>query len=206
MGEKPRLWKMAAMALAGIMFMGGCTLGGGTKKDVLTESGIQYYQGLAESEENLSYANDEVLEYINIYIKYYGHSIPERELEYLRSMTYEECFKNKVLYDFYNTLMEQTGVETEEIWDRGWDDGEGFVGEMFEPGQLDDWESEEGFEAGEWGNEEDYPGSNLTLLDIMYAYRDNTYVARVGTPSGSIFLLYFDINEGDNKVVRIYGY
>ncbi len=166
-------------------------------KDIVIPMAIdrEYYSSLDEFTKEERYDNDEIRKYINIYIDYYGHDLPDGEVDYIREMTDESCFYRRVVSDFSNLYIIYGDSV---IDDYSYMDPDEFIDERFELGHItigdsiDDWLPTH------------YNISNLTLLELMYNYSGNTYVAKIGTPSGKCDFMYFTVEDG--KVVKIFGY
>lgn len=163
-----------------ILGMAGCA------KTSLSDSERKYYKGLAESKIKLG--DTEIENYINIYVTYSGHVIPEDKLEVIKKLTEEQYYESTVRNMFINTMSEEArqdvngGVPPEGIAPPE----EQTAGDnSVEPTVVDD-------------------ESKAQVLDIFYVYRDNTYVAKVMNDVGKVSFLFFSVNE-QGKVVDIHG-
>ena len=165
----------------------------GTKSE-LTSSYVDYYRAIGEYENK----DRELIEkYIHFYITYRGCVIPQDKLEFIKSMTDEDLYESKVRHNFINTVdnfFEEKELKVVPKEDEGYStiDGDIEGGVIVESDECDELEYQDfGKESGDF------------LAEAFYIFKDDLYIAKIGTPEGKLYTLYFKIRDG--KVADIYA-
>lgn len=151
--------------------------------NAITPEEQRYYKSLSEDKGE---QREDFETYIYLYVSYSGKEIPEDELDFIKNMTLNSCYNNTVEFNFTNTMkklpLKPDGYPAE-LHKNRYSETEGIV------------ESESTVcENGAYCYHDDLPENQL--IAVYYIYRDNIYMARIGTNQGKSYILYFLVDNG----------
>ncbi len=182
--------KTLLVIITAMLVLSSCHTKATETKNKLTEKDINYYRELSEFKDTMK---NDIQKFITLYVQYYGKEIPEEDLTFIKNISSSSCYdniiKNRFIHAENNTIdtnnKRTIQYEEGEILDIDGDVGSGAVSH-----------SEDDIDQ----TEEQIPDR---LMQLFYSYKDNVYIAKIGTPStGRVYLLYITVEK--DKVVNIH--
>ncbi len=168
-----------------ILLLTGCTKE--VAQDTISDSEKEYYINLESHE----ITEEFIPKYIETYCKYEGLVIPDSQLAILVNDT-DSLFRDELNQRFFNTMDKNDSIdynaldttEDEVFYSEGADFAEDTTETAIEADKITDLYKD------------------ITVIQIMYSYKDNKFIAKVADKSGDITLKVFQVKDG--KVMNIY--